>query len=164
MKTYLLREHETFAFKPPLGLPGGILYVGPNLWIADGELVIRGRWEWDGNSFKLSLGPFIFGVADGPLMRNGEPAGKWPSAGHDIMYERIRDLARVCNCSVWKIRKAADVWFRDEWLRRLNDVENGRVRRCWRLRVLLEYYPAVRALGWILVMRRLATRERYIVL
>lgn len=136
------RMEDPFAFRLP-----GIAYSGTrqfSVWLSYdyGVFTIERGYVWDGNSFKWRIGPVVIGVSDGPLV-DGVPMGKFPSGGHDVIYEHISAIADFLGVSVWAVRAAADRWFYDEWLRRGQTAKEAR-----------RYYRAVRAFGWIGVLRR----------
>lgn len=160
---FLLRSGEMYSFRFGGTWPPGTYHVAPNLWLGDsGEWTVVGPYKWDGNSAKVTLGPIVIGVSDGPLLPDGTPAGKWPSLGHDIIYENIADIVRRFDVSWRDVRSAIDRWFRDEWVRQLSKVEDRRERERWTWRIRNVYYPAVRTFGWALALRRLVTgNKRY---
>ena len=150
----------TYAFRLDGGWPPGVYHIAPPLWLEHGELVVRGPYTWDGNTAKVSIGPIVVGVSDGPLLPDGTPAGKWPSCGHDVIYEYWRDIVhRFHHCSPRELRHAVDRWFRDEWIRQLEALDDAAERARWRRLVRLYYYPAVRLLGAPLWWRRALGRQ-----
>lgn len=146
-----MKSDRMIELSSPGCMTKGLLVVGYR------GLTLHGPYAWDGNSVKVRLGPLELGTSDGPLdtETTGEPCGKWPSCGHDVMYQTVCGLARVLGVSPWVVRSAADAWFRDEWLRRLSALPDSSEVRRWKWRVRWVYYPAVRLFGAAIVARRI---------
>jgi len=151
---FALADGEEFRFRLDVGVPPGVYHVAGPLWLEDGVLVVRAPYTWDGNSCKIVVGPLVIGVSDGPVLPDGTPAGKWPSCGHDVIYEHWPHLIARCGVSGADLRAAADRWYRHEWLMQLARLPDDAERRRWRRLVTMCYYPAVRVLGAPLWWRR----------
>jgi len=156
---FVLGHDEEFAFRLDIDIPDGIYHISGPLWVEGENVIVRGPYAWDGNTAKVSIGPIVIGVSDGPLLPDGTPAGKWPSCGHDVIYEYWRDIVHRFHCSPRELRHAVDRWFRDEWIRQLEALDDAAERARWRRLVRLYYYPAVRLLGAPLWWRRALGRQ-----
>ncbi len=158
---FRLAAGESYVFRLPGPWPHEACHVAGPLWLSErGDWVVRGPYAWDGNSAKVAIGPVVIGVSDGPLLPDGTPAGKWPSCGHDVIYEYWRDIVhRFHHCSPRELRHAVDRWFRDEWLVQLAQLDDSDERSRWQRLVMYVYYPAARVLGAPLWWRRALGRQ-----
>jgi len=156
---FVLGHDEEFAFRLDIDIPDGIYHISGPLWVEGENVIVRGPYAWDGNSVKVEIGPVVLGVSDGPILPDGTPAGKWPSCGHDVVYEYWPHVVSRFEISGARLRLAVDRWFRDEWLRRLASLPDDSERARWTRLVKMCYYPAVRLLGAPLWWRRALGRQ-----
>ena len=132
---YKLKEDKPFLLA---WLPPHIRLDLPWISIANSVLTVKAGYAWDG----ASPSGLFWDTWDGPMCEEEElPLTYWATLLHDAIYQYIREIAEVLGWPIRRVRRRGDKSFLDEMRKKKFDYS--------RL-----YYRAVRAFGWVPVLKR----------